>query len=41
MKMYKKPKGSYANTGVAKMAAGMGKKGTKVFPKMKSVLPKK
>ena len=41
MKMYKKPKGSYANTGAAKMSMGLAKKSGKMWPKMGSVIPKK
>ena len=40
MKM-KKMKGSYANTGVAKMSAGLAKTSNKMWPKMGSVMPKK
>ena len=37
----RKMKGSYANTPMSKMALGMGRKGKKSFPKMKTVMAKK
>ena len=37
MKMYKKAKGSYSNTMVARMAGGMAKKSMKKFPTYKKL----
>ena len=39
--MMRKPKGSYKNSAVSKMAFGMAKKGTKTFPKMGKMSLKK
>ena len=39
--MWKKPKGSYANTAAARASAGLAGVSGKMWPKMGSVMPKK